>query len=156
MANGHNILIWHFQYFPIAFGHLWHLAMVHWLLTSYEIILQKDKTYVLWTIKRNMTVCSYSFYTCIIDQINKKIKRISKNGPESTLRAISFRFFLLLNFTLWSWLDVHLEYENLPWSAPAIYWIFAVWHLAFAISFWMKRRPFEWYCTLCICFVRCQ
>ena len=70
--------------------------------------------------------------------MTKKIKRISKNGPESTfLRGDTFltKKSFFKNVAFGCWLGLHFQYEKPRWSALAPCWIFEVLQLAVAINF---------------------
>ena len=70
-------------------------------------------------------VYSYSSYTCVIDTKSKECRK--------TVQKALIQCSIFQNFTLGSWLVLHLQYEKSQWRALAICWIFGVLHLVFDI-----------------------
>jgi hypothetical protein len=98
-----------------------------WLLTSYEIILELDKTYSLCACKKKKKIMiiklDKSIFIQFLHMCNwQKIERISKNGPESTFLWVCEVFYKILTFltfdfwlpmkSYWNWTK-HIPYAHI-------------------------------------------
>ena len=112
-SSGQSILqffsIFEHVKFLLAFGQR---KIDFWLLTSYEILLQMDKTNALCTSKTFFFII-ITFYKSIFIQfihMNNwlKIETLSKNGPESTFLRGWYVFFLKFTFLTFDFLWNHI------------------------------------------------